>query len=570
MRKQTRLITLGSAAALCLALAGPAAATDGRGRQIDLQLLSFNDYHGHLEATDQPLPAAQDPSQTPVGGAEHLAAKLTELRKNSKNSLTVAAGDLIGGSTFLSGMFHDEPAVETLNAMGLDVSSVGNHEFDEGTAELQRIVGGGCHPTDGCYFPDKPYAGTDYDYLAANVVRKGSSRTLLPATSIKKVQGVKVGFIGMTLEATDTLVSPAGVATVDFTDEVETANAQAKALRKKGVNAIVVLIHEGGEQTGTYDGCTGISGPIADMATKMDPAIDAIVSGHTHQPYVCSIKDPAGNPRMVTSAASYGRVVTETRLVLDRRTRDVVRSGVRSTNHLVTRAAKDATQTAIIERWNTLAKPKAARVVGTIAEDISGDASGPRGGETPMADVVADAILFGTGPGKGGAQIAFMNVGGVRASLQYNQITNGEKPGEVTYAEAYAVNPFGNLLVSMDLTGAQIKTILEEQYQPVAERGSRATLALGVSKGFTYTWDATKPQGSRVVAGSMKLNGTPLSLTQTYRVGTLNFLAEGGDLFNGFKAGTNVLGGPEDLANFTAYLAANPGLKAPADRIAGL
>lgn len=562
----------------CALIAAPTASAKpkdkphGNKNLVNVQLLSFNDYHGHLEATDPPLSKQLDPSQTPAGGVEYLSSAIKKLRNKvgDANSLTVAAGDLIGGSTFLSGMFHDEPSVESLETLGLDVSSVGNHEFDEGTTELQRMQYGGCHPVDGCYFPEKPYDGADFEWLAANVVWKGSNKTLLPGTSVKEVNGVKVGFIGMTLEATPTLVSPAGVSTVDFKDEVETANAQARILQKQGVKSIVVLLHEGGYTTGTYQGCEGISGPIVQIAAQLDSKIDQVVTGHTHQPYVCNLPDPDGNPRLVTSAASYGQVVTESNLVINKKSGDVVRTASTATNHLVTRTTKDAAETAVIAKWKALADPKAAQVVGTITEDITGDASGNRGIETPMADTVADAILYGTSGDKGGAQLAFMNVGGVRASLLMDQITNGEGRGEVTYAEAYAVNPFGNLLVSLDLTGAQIEEILEQQYQPVAARGSRPMLALGVSKGFSYEWDASQPQGSRVVAGSMKLNGEPIVATQTYRVGTLSFLADGGDLFTGFKAGTNLVGGPEDLANFVAYLGANPGLTAPESRIAGL
>lgn len=565
--------------AACAMISAPAASAHPKDKHrgdpnlVNVQLLSFNDYHGHLEATDGPLSRQLDPTQTPVGGVEYLSTTIKQLRAKAgdKNSLTVAAGDLIGGSTFLSGMFHDEPSIESMEALGLDVSSVGNHEFDEGTAELLRIQNGGCHPVDGCYFPDQPYDGADFQYLAANVIRKDNGQPLLPATSVRTVNGVKVGFIGMTLKATPTLVSPAGVSSVNFTDEVETANKQAKLLQRMGVKSIVVLIHEGGYTTGTYEGCEGISGPIAQIAAQLDSRIDEVISGHTHQPYVCNIPDPKGNPRLVTSAASYGQVVTETNLVINKRSGDVVRTASTATNHLVQRTvAKDPAETKVIDKWKALAAPKAAQVVGTIAEDITGDASGNRGIETPMADTVADAILYGTSGSKGGAQIAFMNVGGVRASLKYDQITNGEKPGEVTYAEAYAVNPFGNMLVSMDLTGAQIKEVLEQQYQPVADRGSRPMLALGVSKGFTYEWDASQPQGSRVVAGSMKLNGETIDPNQTYRVGTLNFLAEGGDLFTVFKQGTNLTGGPEDLANFVAFLGANPGLTAPESRVAGL
>lgn len=545
----------------------------GNPNLTSVQLLSFNDYHGHLEATDPKLSLAQDPSQTDVGGAEHLSSTLSQLRAKvgDASSLTVAAGDLIGGSPFLSGMFHDEPSVESLNQMGLDVSSVGNHEFDEGTTELLRMQNGGCHPTDGCYFPSQPYAGADFQWLSANVVRKDTGQTLLPGTSVKTVGGVKIGFIGMTLKATPTLVSPAGVSSVDFLDEVQTANSQAAALKKQGVKSIVVLIHEGGYQTGTINGCTGISAPIAQIAAQITADVDQIVTGHTHAGYVCSLPDPAGAPRLVTSAADYGRVVTESNLVVNTKSGEVMREASTAVNHLVARTTpKDPAITSIINKWNALAGPLKAQVVGTHTEDILGDSSGNRGIETPMADVVADAILWGTdGADEGGAQLAFMNVGGVREDLPMApKYTEGV--GEITYAEAFDVAPFNNLLVSLTLTGDQIRQVLEQQYQPVAARGSRPMLALGVSEGFTYAWDASQPQGSRVVAGSMSLNGTPISATQTYRVGTLNFLADGGDLFSAFSGGTNRTGGPEDLANLVAYFQANPGLDAPDSRVAGL
>lgn len=556
-------------------------------RTTTVQLLSFNDYHGHLEATDGPLSKTLDPSQTAVGGAEYLATALKSLRAKAPrgSSLTVAAGDLIGGSPFLSGLFHDEPSVESLNAMKLDVSSVGNHEFDEGTTELLRMQKGGCHPTDGCYFPKQPYGGADFQWLAANVVLKQQAaakgrghdhghdkeRTLLPATSVKKVNGVKVGFIGMTLEGTPTLVDPAGVANVEFKDEVETANKQARELRKQGVNSIVVLLHEGGVQSGTYQQCVGISDPIATIAKTMTADVDAIITGHTHQPYTCSIPDPKGNPRLVTSAASYGQVVSETDLVIDRRTGEVDRKKSTSVNHLVARDtfAKDPKQTAIIAKWNTLAGDLGQRVVGSNKEDITGDSSTCRCTETPMGDLLADAILWGTkAPANGGAQLSFMNIGGVRASLLLAPKYT-EAAGQITYKEAYDVAPFGNLLVSMDMTGQQIKDTLEQQF--IAGRpGGRDALALGVSQGFSYTWDPTAAQGSRVVASSMTLNGTPMDLGATYRVSTLNFLANGGDSFTGFTAGTNLLGGAEDLANLVAYFEATPGLTAPADRVAGL
>jgi 5'-nucleotidase len=555
-----------------LTAGGASAAEQGPSKHVQLRLLGLNDFHGHLKADDPPLSRVQDPSQTPVGGVEHLATTLQQLRASAPGAtLTVAAGDLIGGSTFISGLFQDEPTVEALDALKLDISGVGNHEFDEGTEELLRMQYGGCHPTAGCFLPGVTYPGAQFRWLSANVVNKSDGTTLLPAYEVRQVENVKVGFIGMTLEATNTLVGPAGVAGVSFLDEVETANKYARELVKQGVKTIIVLLHEGGNQTGTYNDCVGISGPVADIAARLDPEIDALISGHTHEPYVCSIPGPDGQLRPVTSAASYGRVVTELNLVINRSSGNVIPEWTTATNHLVKRAtAKDPVQTAIINKWNAMAAPRAARVVGRVSTDITGDAGGNRAIETPMADLVADSILFGTQGDKGGAQLALTNVGGVRASLRYGKITNGEQLGEITYEEAYLVLPFGNLLVSVDLTGEQIRQILEEQYQPVPARGARPMLALGVSRGFEYAWDSTQPQGSRVVPGSMKLNGVPMDMAATYRVGTLNFLADGGDLFTTFTQAKNRLGGPEDLANFSDYLSQAGVLAPPEDRVTGL
>ncbi|HET6699458.1 MAG TPA: 5'-nucleotidase C-terminal domain-containing protein [Nocardioidaceae bacterium] len=571
-----------------------------KNRTIDLQLLSFNDFHGHLEASDSaqsPLPPSceeegADPENCtpPVGGVEYLARHVAELRHHQPAStLTVAAGDLIGGSTFLSGLFQDQPSVQAMNRLGLDVSSVGNHEFDEGTEELLRMVRGGCQDS-GCFQDlkghDVKYPGADFDYLAANVVRKKNDRPLLPATSVKRVRGVKVGFIGMTLQATPTLVSPAGVSSVKFLDEVKTANRKARDLRQRGVRTIIVLLHEGGYQSAGIDGCAGISGPVVDIANNLMPDIDMLVTGHTHQPYVCNIPDPKGRDRLVTSAASYGQVLTESHLTIKRRTGQVVRAKSTADNHLVTRDVKPVrSETRLINFWKKLAEPLAARVVGTLAPgtDITGHSDTCRCEETPMVDLLADAILWGTdGADEGGAQLAFMNTGGVRASLLYDQISNGEDPGEITYAEAYAVAPFNNLLVSMDLTGAQLEEILNQQYQATEARGSRPMLSLGVSDGFTYewAWEGDTPAageqpgagttGGHVVEGSMKLNGEPIVADQTYRVATLNFLADGGDSFTAFTQGSNRLGGAEDLANLVDFFGATSPLTPPGDRVSGL
>ncbi len=541
-------------------------------RTVDVQLLSFNDFHGNLEpptGRDANLGSKLDPKSTTVGGVEYLAGRLNQLREGTEGSLTVAAGDVIGASPFLSGLFHDEPTVESMEKLHLDATSVGNHEFDEGTEELLRMQHGGCHPEDGCYIKDEPYDGAAFPWLAANVVDRTTGEPLLAPTWTKKVDGVKIGFIGMTLEGTPEATGQSGIKSVRFLDEVQTANAAARKLRGQGVEAIVVLLHEGGIQAGSYGQCDGISGPIVDIAKNLDPAIDAVVTGHTHQPYICSLPDPAGKPRMVTSASSFGRVVTETRLTVDRRTGDVVRDRVAAMNHLVTRTGtKDADQTEVIAKWKALSAPLANRVVGSITSDIT--RSETRDAESDLANLVADAQLAATSAAdKGGAQIALMNPGGVRADLVYATSTGGEASGEITYAEAFAVQPFSGSLVTVDLTGAQIEKILEEQFN---NSGTRApTLILGVSRGLTYSYSRGGPVGDRIDPASIKLNGETLKPDTTYRVAANTFLAAGGDGFTTFAQGKNTIGGGDDIAALTEYLTASSPVTPPGtDRVTEL
>ncbi|MER5177292.1 esterase-like activity of phytase family protein [Streptomyces sp. NPDC002896] len=543
------------------AQAGPSTAT--------VQLLSFNDFHGNLEppsGRDATLGSKLDAKSTQVGGAEYLAARLEQLRQGTEGSLTVAAGDIIGASPFLSGLFHDEPTVESMEKLHLDVTSVGNHEFDEGTDELLRMQNGGCHPDDGCYIKDEPYDGAKFPWLAANVIDRSTGKPLLAPTWVKKVDGVKIGFIGMTLEGTPEVTGQSGIKSVRFLDEVETANASARRLQKQGVEAIVVLLHEGGVQAGSYGQCDGISGPIVEIAKHLAPSIDAVVTGHTHQPYICTILDPDGNPRSVTSASSFGRVVTETRLPVDRGTGDVVRDQVAAMNHLVTRTGpKDADQTAVIAKWKELSAPLANRVVGRVTADIT--RSETRDAESDLANLVADAQLAATSSAdRSGAQIALMNPGGVRADLTYASSSGDEEPGEITYAEAFAVQPFAGSLVSLDLTGAQIEQILEEQFN---DSGTRApTLMLGVSKGLTYSFSRSAPVGDRIDPASVKLNGETLKPDATYRVTANTFLAAGGDGFTTFAKGTDLVGGGDDIDALTDYLTADSPVAPPGtDRV---
>jgi 5'-nucleotidase len=544
---------------------------DPSGQLIPLQLLAFNDYHGHLLAD-----AAGTVDDAPAGGSEYLSTMISQLRAGHKYSLTVAAGDLIGGSPAFSGLFHDEPSVESLNAMGLVVSSVGNHEFDEGVTELLRMQDGGCHPEDGCYFPDQPYPGANFQWLAANVVNEETGETPLPPYWVTKIESVKVGFIGMTLEATDTLVAAAGIQGWDFLDEAETANALVPILKAQGVETIVVLLHEGGSQTpppGAVDACVGISGPVVAINSALDPEIDALITGHTHLPYNCLLDDPDGQPRIVTSAYSYGRVVSELNLVLDKRTNDVRRDLSTATNYAVIQAdlTPDPAMTAIIDKWKPLYDAAGNTPVGTITADINRGGTPPgsdRGVESPAGNLVADAQLWSTSAN--GAQIAFMNPGGVRSDLTYAQSQDPpEGDGVVTFGEAFTFQPFGNTLITYEMTGAQIVSVLEEQCQP--SFASRPFLHLGVSEGFTYDLSKTITAGvcTSVSVTNVKLNGVALDPSGKYLVTVNNFLADGGDNFTTLGTVTTPrLDGGNDLLALINYLGAYSPVSPPStDRV---
>ncbi|MFF8096134.1 bifunctional metallophosphatase/5'-nucleotidase [Streptomyces sp. NPDC016675] len=549
----------------------------GTGRYQDVQLLSFNDLHGNLEP-----PAGSSGRVTEVqpdgttktidaGGVEYLATHLREARKGNRYSVTAAGGDMVGASPLLSGLFHDEPTIEALNALDLDVTSVGNHEFDEGAKELARLQNGGCHPTEGCY-TDKRFMGADFPYLAANVLDEKTGKPLLKPYWVWKEKGVKVGFIGVTLEGTPDVVSAEGVKGLSFKDEVETINKYAEVLRRQGVKSIVALVHEGGFPASTsynYD-CDspgagdGVSGPIVDIAKNVTPQVDALVTGHTHNAYVCTIPDPAGRPRMVTSASSFGRLYTDTTLTYDRRTGDIARTSVKSANHVVTRdVPKAPDMTRLIGRWNTLAAPIGNRPIGYIAGDISRD-----GTESPLGDLIADAQLAYGRSQDPETDLALMNPGGIRAPLTHAS-TGSEGDGVVTYAEAFAVQPFANTVNLQDYTGAQLVQVLKEQ---VSGPNEAAPKILQVSSGLTYTLDLTKTGADRVVADSIRLNGSPIDPAATYRVASNSFLAGGGDGFPTLGEGANELVGADDLTALEQYLTANSSAADPitvptADRI---
>jgi 5'-nucleotidase len=533
------------AAVICAATLGASSPAFAQGKDpVDLRILAINDFHGYLRPfaggirIDDPTDATKKIT-VPAGGAEHMATLVKELRAGRKNSIFVAAGDLIGASPFLSALFHDEPTIEALSLMGLEVASVGNHEFDEGKDELRRMQNGGCHPVDGCQGPHR-FEGAKFRYLAASTIVKSTGKPLFPPYAIREFDGIPVAFIGLTLKGTEGIVSPVGIAGLEFRDEAETVNALIPELRSRGIEAIAVLIHEGGFPTGDYDGCSGISGPIVDIVKKLDKAVDLVISGHTHRAYLCEI-----DGKLVTSADKYGTLVTTIDLKLDPVTRDIM--GKSSENHIVRSAtiAKNPEQTALIESYDKLSAPLANRPAGSVSETLS--RLPDNAGESPLGDIIADAQLAATSSEKtGGAGIAFTNPGGIRSDITKRD------DGAVTYADVFAAQPFRNQLVTMWLTGQQIKDALEQQWaDPKRPR------ILQVSRGFSFAWDGSKSDGERIIAERMTLNGARIDPAARYRVTVNNYLAEGGDGFAAFTGGADPRTGIYDVDALYEYFGAN-------------
>ena len=556
---------------------------------IKLDLLALNDFHGNLEVIPSTSSSGRINS-TPAGGAAYLASLIRDERRASRAAgakpITVAAGDLIGASPLLSAAFHDEPTIEAMNKIGLQVAAVGNHEFDEGWRELRRMQRGGCiDDGEGLNGQNScpgglEFEGADFQYLGANVKWSDPSAhrrdTVFPGTKIFKVKGVKVAFIGMTLEDTPSIVSQAGIEGLDFTDEVETANALVPKLRKRGVKSIVVLLHEGvaPSDSTAYNDCTGPAGPALAIAENLKPAIDAVISGHTHQPYNCVVKDPAGNPRLLTSAASFGRILTKLHLLIDPKTRDIVRPAAYARNLIVENGPSVTPAQDILDLigvYKTLVEPIANEVIGSIDPGATiVRTADVDGGDSPLGNLIADAQKADTTVvTAGGAEpvIALMNPGGIRADLVENA------NGDVTYGAAFSVQPFNNFVVSMDLTGAQIKALLNQQWNGSNEASKKILQVSGLS----YTWDTSEAALADTDAlvdvmvdedGDDTTPMVPLEDATTYRVVANNFLSDGGDGFSGFKDGTSKLIGGLDIDSLRTFLLANDPVSAtPTDRI---
>lgn len=595
---------------------------------ISVKIIGFNDYHGNLQSpgtfgVNTLVPAASRPA---VGGADYMAAYVERLKSQNPLNVVVGAGDFIGASPLISALFFDEPAVETLNKIGLEFNAVGNHEFDKGKNELKRLQNGGCKIVGGVPDPNSckgfgsatpgTYDGAKFKWLSANVIDNATGKTLLPPYGIKTFNGVKVAFIGMTLKGTPGIVTPTGVAGLTFNDEANTVNALVPRLRAQGIEAIVVLVHQGGFQntltgvtnqpiTSDINGCTGdlknangTDSDIRAIVKRLDNAVDLVISGHTHAAYNCSANTidvrgttptnavttsrPTGMPNKVgrlipvTSSSAFGRILTEINTTLDATTRDFV--SISPTNLLVDRT--DASITAdinanpavrtIVDQYNTAQSPLANAVIASITGPVTNSAN--TAGEMDAGDLIADAQLQATQPASvGGAVIAFMNAGGVR-NPGFVAPTGGTYPYNLTYGNAFTVQPFGNSLVTMTLTADQIKTVLEQQFANCLGQGT-ANRIMQISNGFSYSWSASGTCGTRIrdvsftptdvttypptILGSTQTlvsNGVVLNPTATYRVTVNNFMATGGDGFTTFISGLNQQGGAQDIDALTAYL----------------
>jgi 5'-nucleotidase len=623
-----RRTRLSLAAALALAtsvgvVAAPTASAAPKAKpDVPVQLIAMNDFHGRIANTtggdsllfvndggvgpDGKAGTADDGSIL-VGGSANIASTVKQLQASftaasgeKSGSWFVGAGDLISGSPYESSVFKDEPTIEVLNAMGLDASSVGNHEFDRGTEELRRISGAtdgtysddvvACPETldgnpfvvgtDGC-FGDGEHAfhGAEFPYLAANVVSKETGDAMLPPYQVFDVPGGrKVALIGVVTETTPGIVSPAGITDVTFIDEADAVNKYVPELTRRGVEAIGVLVHEGGTQStsSNYDGCTGLAGPIVDINDRISDEVDLIVSAHTHQAYNCRLAVPGGQPRLVTSAGHYGRLVSDIRLTLDGRTGEVNRAATyQATNVPVRRTAPDAGVQAVVDYWVAKSAEAGNKVVGSVTADIkrayvtkpdpkTGQpvTSEDRESESSLGNFVAQTQLAATQEeAYGRPVIAFMNPGGLRTDILFAGSPAGEGNGNVTYKEVFDVLPFGNTVGAVTLTGAQIKEALEEQFIP---RPPRAQLILGTSEGFSYSYDPTQPLGSKVIADSIKLNGVTLDAGTSYRVAVPNFLISGGDSFTVFGKGSGIVTGPVDVDAAVAYFKAHSPVSPPA------
>ncbi|GGP23686.1 bifunctional metallophosphatase/5'-nucleotidase [Silvimonas iriomotensis] len=560
------ILLLALALGLFWATAASAAELPVTNRTVEVEILALNDFHGNLLPT--PFYALQADGgwrMQPAGGIEALASLVRQERARNPQLIFVGGGDLIGASPLNSALLRDEPTIAALNQLGLEFSALGNHELDRGRDELLRMQKGGCDSSDpqrACKYAPT-YDGARFSWIAANVLDTATHQTFLPSYAVREVNGVRVAFIGAVLKSTPLIVDADGVAGLSFEDEATSINRVVYQLRKQGIRVFVALIHQGGDSRQHYDvqDCDTLTGEIVGIVKRLDPDVRTVISGHTHRGYQCRV-----DHRLVTQADDYGHLLTRITLTVDAVTGRELRQ--RSVNLLVdpARLPPDPSMHAIVTRAQSLTDPTAAHVVGKLAvtQLVRAGKMHPDTGEAPLGDLVADAFLSATR--QWNTQIAFVNRSSMRADLPVTPAMTES----ITWGDAFASLPFNNKLVVMTLTGAQIKTALEQQWVLTASTAH----VMQVSNGFAYAWDGAAPIKERIEAGSLVLNGHPLEPTQSYRVVMSDFLAEGGDGVAVFRDGTDRVVTPlTDLQALTTHIqrhtaASNPaGHPLAADRI---
>ena len=525
------------ASTLALTTTSPAHAAD----PVDIQVVGTNDFHGRL-LPDRDIP-----------GAAKYAGAVDALRAENPNTIFAAAGDLIGATTFESFINQDKPTIDVLNAMDLDVSAVGNHELDQGYDDLvDRVMAPESEAN--------PHGGAAWQYVAANIEEPGGADDIAESWTTE-VDGVTVGFVGAVTEDLPSLVSPDGIAGLTVTDIVEATNAEAAALTEAGADVVVLLVHEGAPDTDCVDAPGSAWGSIVE---GVSPDVDAIVSGHTHLNYSCQypVAEWGTRTRPVVSAGQYGAFLNRLTFSVEPDTGTILTVANQNLNINTGTYADDPEVAAIVEEAKQAAEGPGSVELGKIAAPfnrpapISAGGENNRGAESTLGNFVAEVQRWATrSDERGGAQIAFMNPGGLRTDL--SDTAGDGFPETVSYKEAAAVQPFANTLVNMRMTRAQIKTVLEQQWQRdgAGNIPSRPFLRLGTSEGFEFTYDPQRPEGDRITG--MYLNGAALESTRTYSVTANSFLASGGDNFRGFSAATDKRDtGVVDLQSMVDYMAA--------------
>lgn len=520
-----RGLRLAASLLLCAVAACNQTPNETRGKTVEVNIVAINDLHGYLQPNPWRYKGADGIERTVnVGGIATLGGMLDQLRAKDPQLLFIGAGDLVGGSPAISAMWADEPTLEALHGMGLLLSSLGNHELDAGKAELLRQINGGCEsprPQKACKFHSN-FTGGGFPYIAANLIDTDTGKPLFPAYRIEESHGVKIAFVGAVLRDVAMIVSANGMRGLKAIDEAEAINRVIPELKAQGVNAIVAMVHQGGSTPEPFDqpDCKSLSGDIVEVAQRLDPAVDVLLSAHSHQGYLCKIgKLP------VTQGGSYGHLLTRLTLQVTPGVHDV--KAVTFSNLLAdpSQYPPDTKMAALEEEVESRSNAVLMQPAGRIAvPQIINRAD--RNGENPMGDLICDAQLAMTR--NQGAQMAFMNLGGIRADL-------AQPPDQgLTYAQVASVQPFSNTLVLMDLTGEQILALLNQQWS------AEDMNPLQVSEGFSYMWDAKRPLGDRVIPDSVRLDGKPLQRGMSYRVVANSFLAAGAERFSMFKQGTRV------------------------------